>query len=346
TYALIAANVLMFAVEVARGIDPVSPTPMQLRDLGASYPPLTLGGDWWRLGASMFLHFGLIHIALNMVCLYQARVVEALCGHLGFAVVYLVAGLGGGVASLIASPGNVTAGASGAVFGVYGAFAAFLVLRRSQIPEEVWQRTARSLASFLVINLVFGLTASGISLSSHVGGFIVGFAGGATLLAGARADAQRTGRSLAILVAGLGLTALAVLTLRAPPLMPPALDRFDAVEHASITAYNAAVERAKTGEIKDPELADFVEREVLAPYRKARADVLATRDIPEGMRPLVDKLETYAAARIAAWEALEAALREGDPEKHQAKLEVYKAREAEVATALAAYNAEVEHPKR
>jgi rhomboid protease GluP len=136
----------------------------------------------------MFLHFGIVHIALNMVCLYQARVVEQLFGHLGFIAIYLLAGLGGGVASLVAgSAYAVTAGASGAVFGIYGAFGAFLVLRRSQIQTDAWQRTARSIGTFLVLNLMIGLTAKGISLSAHVGGVIVGFGVGAALLAGSHA---------------------------------------------------------------------------------------------------------------------------------------------------------------
>ena len=193
TYALIAANVAMFAVEIAHGADALAPTPQQIIDLGGSFPPLTLHGEWWRLGSSMFLHFGIVHIALNMVCLYQARVVEQLFGHLGFAAIYLLAGLGGGVASLVAGSGHaVTAGASGAVFGIYGGFGAFLVLRRSQIQTDAWQRTARSIGTFLVLNLVIGLTAKGISLSAHVGGVIVGFGVGAALLAGSGTSPKRT----------------------------------------------------------------------------------------------------------------------------------------------------------
>src|ERR1700733_4850119 len=146
TYALIAANLAVFVLEIVHGADPLSPTPQQIIDLGGGFPPLTLHGQWWRLGSSMFLHFGVLHIALNMVCLYQARVVEQLFGRVEFLAIYLLAGLGGGIASLLASTGSiVSAGASGAVFGVFGAFGAFLALRRSQMENEAWQRTARSI---------------------------------------------------------------------------------------------------------------------------------------------------------------------------------------------------------
>jgi len=215
TYALIAANVAVFAVELAQGASLTSPTPRQIAELGGSYPPLTLGGQWWRLGSSMFLHYGVLHVGLNMVCLYQARVVEQVFGRLGFLAIYLVAGLGGGIATLVASPHAVAAGASGAVFGVYGGFGAFLVLRRAQIEPESWKRTAQSIGQFLLINLAFGLIASGIALSAHVGGLVVGFAAGAALLAGARAQAQRPLRALAVAVVGVALTASAVALLMA-----------------------------------------------------------------------------------------------------------------------------------
>ncbi|HET7501607.1 MAG TPA: rhomboid family intramembrane serine protease [Kofleriaceae bacterium] len=347
TYAMIIANVVMFAVEVLLGASPISPTSQKLLDLGGSFPPRTLGGEWWRLGSAMFLHVGILHVGLNMLCLYQARLVEALYGHLGFAVVYWLAGLGGGIASLVAGPSNaVTVGASGAVFGVYGAFGAFLVLRRSQMPEEAWSRAARSLGSFLVINLVFGLTVAGISVSGHVGGVIVGFVVGAALLAGARAAGQRTVRALGLLVAGVGLTALAVMTLRATPLVPPVVTRFEEVEDASVTRYNAALQRAGSGELKNAEFAELLERDVLAPFRQARAELAAAQDIPKRIRPALRKLDAYATARIATWEVQVAALRETDPEKHAALLATYEARKAEAAAALEAYVAEAEKLKR
>lgn len=218
TYALIAANLAMFAFELSRGFSLTSPTPLQIAELGGSYPPLTLGGQWWRLGSSMFLHFGALHVGLNMLCLYQARVAEQVFGRLGFLAIYLVAGLGGGIATLIVSPNAVAAGASGAVFGVYGGFGAFLVLRRAQIEPESWKRTARSIGQFLLINLAFGLFAPGISLSAHVGGLVVGFAAGAALLAGAKAEAQLPLRALAVAVVGVALTAGAVAVMASTPL--------------------------------------------------------------------------------------------------------------------------------
>jgi rhomboid protease GluP len=343
TYALITANVAMFGIEIAHGASPTAPTPQQIIDLGGSYPPLTLNGEWWRLGSSMFLHFGILHIALNMVCLYQARVVELLFGHLGFLVIYLLAGLGGGIASLIVSAGNaVNAGASGAVFGAYGAFGAFLVLRRSQIDAEVWQRTARSIGGFLVLNLVVGLAAPGVSLSAHAGGLLVGFGLGAALLAGAGATRHRARRVVGLAVLGAALTGVAVMSLHAAPALPPVLGKFYAVERASVERWNEALSRSKAGALGDAELADLLEHDVIAPYAELRRAVLATSDIPEPLRPLFHTLDDYMAAHLTAWQLFDAVLREPDPEKRRPRLDEYRAHDAVLARARAAFEAELE----
>ena len=155
-YALIAANLVAFVIELAGGGGWSGPRGQQMVDLGADYGPLTLHGEWWRLGTSMFLHFGVLHIFFNMACLWKAQVVEAIFDHDGMAAIYLVAGLVGGVASLALHPTAVGAGASGAMFGVYGAFGAFLWLRRAHIPPDLWSKTVRSMGFFLALNLGSG----------------------------------------------------------------------------------------------------------------------------------------------------------------------------------------------
>src|SRR5439155_4183657 len=121
--------------------------------------------------------------------------------------IYVVSGLLGGIGSLAHASNTVSAGASGAVFGVFGGFGAFLLLRRQSIDPAVWQRTASRLGTFIAINLVIGLQASGIDITAHIVGLVTGFAVGAALLVGKRAAEQRVLRSAAALVIGIGLTA-------------------------------------------------------------------------------------------------------------------------------------------
>jgi rhomboid protease GluP len=184
SYALIGANVLVYVAMVASGISAVSPTPEDALRWGADFGPLTMHGQWWRIFTSMFVHFGIIHIALNMYALYQVGpFTEALFRRVRFLGVYLIAGLGGSLASLAINPLIVSAGASGAIFGIFGGLLGFLLIHRSTFPADAARRIAKSTGIVLVINLIYGLSVPGIDVSAHVGGLVTGFLAGC-LLAG------------------------------------------------------------------------------------------------------------------------------------------------------------------
>ncbi|MEV4821493.1 rhomboid family intramembrane serine protease [Micromonospora sp. NPDC049274] len=139
----------------------------------AVFPDGTLGGiaegQWYRLVTAMFLHYGVIHLLLNMWALWVlGRSLEANLGPLRFGALYLVAGLGGNVAAYLFSASNsATAGASTAVFGL---FAALIIIER-KLGRDISQ-----VIPILVINLVFTLTVPGISIPGHLGGLVVGAA--------------------------------------------------------------------------------------------------------------------------------------------------------------------------
>ncbi|WP_305787326.1 rhomboid family intramembrane serine protease [Symbioplanes lichenis] len=154
--------------------------------------------EWYRLVTAMFLHYGVIHLALNMYALWiLGRELERALGPLRFTGLYLLAGLGGNVAAYVfAGPDARTAGASTAVFGL---MAAMLVLLK---------RLNLSIAPILpviVINVIFTLTISGISIPGHLGGLATGFLAAVVL-----AYAPRDRRNL---VQGIGLAVLFVLLL-------------------------------------------------------------------------------------------------------------------------------------
>jgi rhomboid protease GluP len=205
SYALIAANVGMFAFELARGAGLGGPTAEEMIGLGGDLAALACHGQSWRLLSAMFLHYGLIHLGLNMLCLYQIRFVERMLGHAEFLALYLAAGLVGGLASLAVHPNAVSAGASGAVFGMFGAFTAVMFARRKRVDPDRWNRTMRSLGMFFAINLVYGLAERGIDLSAHVGGVGVGLVGGFVLAKTASPTARRPLRALLVAVLGAGI---------------------------------------------------------------------------------------------------------------------------------------------
>lgn len=343
TYAVIAANLAMFGVELATGVHPLDPTSQQVLDVGASFPPLTLGGEPWRLATSMFLHFGLLHIALNMVCLWQGRVVELLYGRAAFGVLYLVSGLAGGVATAVVSDAAVAAGASGAVFGVYGAFGAFLVLRRDAMPEAVWKTTAKGIGFFVLINLAFGLAMPGISMAAHVGGLVIGFLVGLGLLA--KVDGRPSlARTVGVAVASGAVIAGAVFAFPTPVDQPNALQAFATTEEAILEKLSGLDRKLKSGELTEAKAAEFVEREIMLPWR-ASCDAAIRSRTPSG-RELFDAIDKYCDARIASWESFVAALRATSDEDAERLITRYKFLELEVRKAGAAVVAELKKLER
>ncbi len=122
TRTIVIANVAIFGAMVANGMPFVESDGQMMLDWGANFGPMTMNGQWWRLVTCMFLHFGIVHLAMNMWILWGlAQVVERLVGSTGFAIVYMASGIAGSIASLAWYPVAVSAGASGAVFGTAGA---------------------------------------------------------------------------------------------------------------------------------------------------------------------------------------------------------------------------------
>jgi rhomboid protease GluP len=172
---LLLAIVAVFVLETVRG---GSTDTRVLLALGADYPPLVQQGQYWRLVTSMFLHIGLLHLVLNGWALYQlGGLFELLLGSGRLLVVYFVSGIAGSIASNLFTR-SLSAGASGAIFGVMGALIAFLMKRRGMLTPQ-----AKSLLMQLLlwagINVFLGSTTPGIDNAAHLGGcaagLVVGF---------------------------------------------------------------------------------------------------------------------------------------------------------------------------
>lgn len=160
---------------------------------GANNGAATTDGEWWRLVTSMFLHYGVIHLVLNMWALLAAgHLLEKLLGTRLFTLTYLGAGLAGGFAS-IAWYGDAvwSAGASGAVFGVFGGVLGFMLRQRDAVPRTIFRRLLRSSLLFAGYNIFFGLARSGIDNAAHAGGFFSGIALGWLLARPLEAVARR-----------------------------------------------------------------------------------------------------------------------------------------------------------
>ena len=176
TQALVVLNVLVFIAVGRNGGGWFTPQPDVLIHWGSNFGPATLSGQWWRLLTSTFLHFGFIHLALNMWVLWSlGSQVERMFGSIQYAVVYLFAGLTGSLASLWWHPTVNGAGASGAIFGVLGGVMAFVLKPSTRVPPTVVAKQRASGLAFIFYNLLNGAAHQGIDNAAHLGGLVGGF---------------------------------------------------------------------------------------------------------------------------------------------------------------------------
>jgi rhomboid protease GluP len=172
---LIGVNVAVFVGMVALGASALKPESAQLLRWGANFGPQTLSGEWWRVVTSMFVHIGAMHLGLNMWCLWNlGQLAERMFGNKTFLLLYLFSGLGGSMASLAWDPTIVSAGASGAIFGVAGGLAGFWYFGKFTLPKEVVRRDLNSILSFVGYNLVIGFALGFVDNAAHLGGLVTG----------------------------------------------------------------------------------------------------------------------------------------------------------------------------
>jgi membrane associated rhomboid family serine protease len=156
-------------------------------------------GEWWRIITAGFLHGGLLHLAFNMVALYVfGPPLERALGRFGFAALYMTSLVAGSLGALLLSPTALTIGASGAIFGLFGAI--LMAQRSSGIGIR-----AGGMVPLLVINLVFTVLSPGVSIGGHLGGLAGGVLAGALLFnRRTRSDGGRQAlAALACVVLGL-----------------------------------------------------------------------------------------------------------------------------------------------
>lgn len=181
TMALIAINVVVYLVEILRGPGGLSGISPQIYFDFALNGVEIAGGEWYRLVTGGFLHYNVLHILLNMLALFVGgRLVEPAIGTRRFLALYFASLLAGSFGALVVSgPDAFTVGASGAIFGVFGA--AFVIARGRGLTT-----VASELGIVIVFNLIFTLGIPGISVGGHFGGLIGGVICGAAIIAGER----------------------------------------------------------------------------------------------------------------------------------------------------------------
>ena len=233
---LININVLIWLAMVLSGVNVLSPTSDDLLLWGANMRSLTMGGEWWRMFTAMFLHYGILHLAFNMFALYSiGNGLEPFIGKWRLFILYFCAGIGGNAVSLWWHDSAAGAGASGAIFGTFGIFAALLTT--DLIDKSVRMDMLKSMGSAIAINLFIGLSGN-IDNSAHIGGLLTGAIGGYLVYFDLKAWYYHRKKQITFLLAAVALTIAITFTLW--KITPPAIN-LKSIYNELINETNSAI---------------------------------------------------------------------------------------------------------
>ncbi|HRO43383.1 MAG TPA: rhomboid family intramembrane serine protease, partial [Flavipsychrobacter sp.] len=149
-------NVLVFLLMVAFGASPIEPSARQVFDWGGNWGTATMNGDWWRLVTAAFVHIGFVHLFMNMAALvYIGAFLEPLIGTGKFVSAYLITAVAGSLLGSVIHPDTISAGASGAIFGMFGVLLSLLTTKL--IPADIRKRLLLLMGFYVVYNLLYGM---------------------------------------------------------------------------------------------------------------------------------------------------------------------------------------------
>jgi rhomboid protease GluP len=300
TLAIAAAQLLVFVMMLIR---PGGGTAEEsLLAWGASFGPRTTNGEWWRLAASLFVQPGFFAFVVTMLGFVQiALIVERLVGHFAFATVYAAAGVLGGVVNLAREPVEIHAGASAAVFGVYGLLAAAVAQGLAQRSEvSIPLKALRVVAPGAAVFLVYFTLVDDIGAANLTGlgiGVIYGIVLTLQLARGKPSIRKVAATCAATAIVVLGSAAL----LRGVTDVRPELERLIATEERTATIYEKAVNQFRIGAMSAKTLAQIIDRSIVPELRAARARLQAITGVPAQHQAIVSSAEEYLRLRDESW---------------------------------------------
>lgn len=315
TWTVIGLNAAAWLVMVGLGVSASQPTGEALVAWGGNLGILTINGEWWRLLTAMFIHAGIFHLAFNLYFAWViGRTCEQVFGAAAYAVVYLGSGLVASMVSVAWQPATVSVGASGALFGVFGAFLGFTIRRRGMLPAEFVNSVRRNALILIGINLVIGFAVPGIDVAAHVGGLVAGLGIGYAIARLAEKPVSSKQEAKAVRVRAIGITAVATAAILLAGALGlagrwdnpmPVLDRLEARRLEVLQRYQDT-------EPTDARIA-MLEREVLPMLRDCQTEIDALERVPKPFGEIVETYGRYCEAHARAFERELDGLRSGNP---------------------------------
>ncbi|MFZ6012270.1 MAG: rhomboid family intramembrane serine protease [Bacteroidota bacterium] len=301
-------NIVIFLLMVFSGADVFVPENESLLSWGANFRPLTLMGEWWRLITCCFIHIGVFHLLMNLYALlYIGLLLEPYLGSSRFIVAYIVCGLCASVTSLWWHDLTISAGASGAIFGLYGVFLAMLTT--NLIEKSARQAFLTSIIVFVGYNLVSGLRG-GIDNAAHIGGLVAGLITGYALYPSLKnIEAINTGRvaMAAMVVFSVAFSFMAFKMIPDDTVQyQKSMEKFSDLENKALEffrIYETATQEELLAEIQEKGLVYWNENLRLL-------DEIDRLDLPEVIREKNKKLRDYCNLRIQSYNLMYKAISE------------------------------------
>jgi membrane associated rhomboid family serine protease len=298
--------------------------------------PGATSGEWWRLAATMFVHSGVLDLAINVVCLFQIGVIlERLVGPLAFTLVYVAAGVAARSVGLFVSPAGMNIGPSGSVLGMYGLLlvtSIWSAIHRSSltIPLNVTKRVAPVAAIFVIYKLT-----TGVGNVAQLTPLVCGLVGGIVVARDVNERTPPIRRLSAAMAIVLAIVAVYAVAARHRPLsettdVRPEIERVIAVEGRTTSLYDDEVDLFRKGRSTAAALATMIEQTIVPELHVVAGRLRALHDVPPEHQSLIATAEEFLKLRDESWQLRAAALHKADmtglrlaDRKAQASLEAF-----------------------
>lgn len=301
TPALILANVVVLVLMI-RAEGALS-DPETLVHWGANFWLRTRNGEWWRLLTSVFVHSSVLQLLINVAGLVQiGLILERLTGRLIVVAVFVTAGVAASLVNLAAEPMSTGAGASGAIFGLYGlALASSIWAMRHRSPVTMPWRVARRLVPAAALFVMYNLMNEDLGPAAEITGMLAGLVYGAVLAKGVsdrKPAARPAGYTSA---AAAAMLVICAIPLRGITDVKPELERTVAAEGRIAETYQQAAERFRRNRMTAEALASLIDRTIIPELQVTDARLKALVAVPREHQPLVADAEEYVRLRSESW---------------------------------------------
>jgi rhomboid protease GluP len=317
---LIVLNIAIFAAMVISGVDFMAPDNESLLKWGANFRPITLEGQWWRLVTCNFLHIGIIHLLMNMYALlYIGTLLEPYLGKARFIAAYLLTGLTASLVSLWWHDLTISAGASGAIFGMYGVFLAMLTT--NLIEKSGRQSLLTSIGIFVAYNLINGIRG-GIDNAAHIGGLLGGLIVGYAYLPSLKNNSASKLKQSTIAILSVAIIAMAFIVYK---ILPNDIGKYDAKmqEFVSMEAKALEIYNIPKDTPKEKILIAIRDTGIINWNKSIKMlTELDKLNLPDDIHQRNKKLLEYCNIRLKSYELIYKAI-DQDTDQYQEQIENY-----------------------